>query len=105
MNMISRGLVAAITLGLPAAQPAFANTRAAAPQIGERVVYADLDLTSNTGAAELLRRVRKAAVSACDSQGRGPSLEDQDRFDACRRTAVARALADLDARTVAMARR
>lgn len=92
MNSFSRGLAAAIALGLSAlAGPALAQVQQMA---AERLAVTDLDLSTPTGKAELEHRVRKSAASLCrrDGANTGPSLEAQDGFDRCYRKAVQDAL-------------
>ena len=61
-----------------------------------KVSYADLDLSQESGAKALLRRIKKASITAC---GGRPSrmLEEIARFEACRSKALSTAIHDVDA--------
>lgn len=81
--------VAAIVASLPAhAQQVETRTMA--------VRYSDLDLATADGAAVLRQRIERAATNVCgpfDSR----SLDDADRFAACRTNAIEAALPKADA--------
>jgi UrcA family protein len=70
------------------------------------VKYSDLDIGSRPGAQMLLRRIEAAADTAC---GGAPGIRQLDRwasFEACRRSAVARAVVAVESPMLtAMARR
>jgi UrcA family protein len=64
------------------------------------VKYGDLNIASPVGAQALLKRIDVAADIAC---GRSPDIRRLDqlaRFEACRRTAVARAVAAVGSPTL-----
>jgi len=80
--------LAALTLAAPALS--------ATPAV--RVAYADLDLTAPADAQAMLQRIRKAARQVCEN---GETTHEAVlRYDACRREAVARAVAALNAPAV-----
>lgn len=58
-----------------------------------RVPYADLDLTSDHGITELYARVRRAARQICRTQITGSRVDE--RYPACMRDTVARAVSQL----------
>lgn len=60
------------------------------------VHYQDLDLNSAAGEARLKARIAKAAAAVCGPQG-GRTLDDQERFAACRDTAIASASPQMNA--------
>ena len=65
-----------------------ASASAAPAENTTRIVrYADLDLASSQGSAELDRRIQRAAENVCPVEGR--SLADHDRTAACRAKAIA----------------
>ena len=85
-------LAAAATLS--GAVPALAQTADAVPSV--TVKYGDLNVGSRAGAQVLLQRIEAAASTAC---GGAPDTRQLDRwalFEACRRSAVARAVAAVD---------
>ena len=59
------------------------------------VPYADLDLGSGRGRAQLDRRIHAAARAACD-ESRLPSAAQQKRISECTRAALARADRDVE---------
>ena len=71
------------------------------PPPGLKVAYADLNLREPGDAPAMLQRIRRAAASICapDANGHAEILA----ADACRRQAVARAVATLDAPAVTAA--
>ena len=101
MNTLQRGRMAVIALGLLCAQPC----RAEAPKAAERVAYADLDLTSPRDAQTLLHRIRRAATAACERHRAniGQDFESIERFEACHREAVQRAVDQVGAAELAAA--
>ena len=85
-------LAAAATL--TCAAPVLAQTSDAAPSVS--VKYRDLDIGSPAGARVLLERIEAAAGTAC---GGAPDIRQLDRwasFEACRKSAVARAVDSVD---------
>lgn len=63
-----------------------------------RVSYAGLDLRTEAGGAEMLKRIRKAANRVCfQFDTRAEALADERR---CRRAAVDQAVSDLNAPVV-----
>jgi UrcA family protein len=85
-------LAAAFTLWCAA--PALAQTSDAVPSVA--VKYGDLNIASPAGAQALLKRIEAAANSAC---GGAPDIRQFDQladFEACRRSAVARAVVAVD---------
>jgi UrcA family protein len=68
------------------------SAKAESPETATRIVrYADLDLATSQGAAELDRRIQRAAEMVCPAEGR--SLADHERTAACRAKAVAESTA------------
>src|SRR5271154_1506917 len=90
-------LAAAATLAYAApvlAQTSPAQTSDAVPSISVR--FGDLNVGSPAGAKVLLRRIEAAANIAC---GGAPDIRRLDQlggFEACRRSAVARAVVAVD---------
>lgn len=87
-------LCLAAAAALSCAAPVLAQTSDPVPSV--RVKYADLDLGARAGASVLLSRIEAAARTAC---GGAPDIRQLDRvarFEACRRSAVARAVAAVD---------
>ena len=99
MKTTLASLIALAALGAVAA-PAAA---AAAEQVRlvERVSYADLDLSHEADAQRLLNRLRRAAASVCESGD--VSLARQAQARSCRQSAIAIAVAKLQAPLVARA--
>jgi UrcA family protein len=84
----------AAAAALSCATPVLAQTSDTVPSVA--VKYGDLDAGSPAGAQVLLKRIGAAANTAC---GGAPDIRDLDRwaaFEACRRSAVARAVAAVD---------
>lgn len=96
MPILQRGLAAAIALGLLAAGPTHA---------AERVSYRDLDLSTPRDAEIMAGRIRRAAVAACEAThaNLGQDFEAIERFEACRRQAIADATRRLAAPRVSTA--
>ncbi len=85
-------LAAAATLSC--AIPAHAQISDTVPSV--TVKYSDLNIGSQAGAQVLLKRIDAAASTAC---GGAPDIRQLDQlasFEACRRPAVARAVAAVD---------
>ena len=79
---------------LPCAAPVLAQTSDTGPAV--TVKYSDLNIGSRADARVLLGRLQAAAGTAC---GGAPDIRQLGRlasFDACRRSAVARAVAAVD---------
>jgi len=90
-----------ITLAVAVSLAVLASAHTAAAQqpvrVTERVIYADLDLSTAKGAQVMLRRV-KAAVARICSQTRSPVLVRSDAEVArCRSVTLQSAVASLDA--------
>ena len=85
-------LAAAATLACAA--PARAQTSDTVPSVF--VKYADLNLGSRGGAEVLLRRIDAAATTVCGGAPDLRRLNQVASFEACRRSAVARAVAAVD---------
>ena len=90
-------LAAAATLTCAApvlAQTSLAQTSDTAPSVS--VKYRDLNIGSPAGARKVLERIEAAAGTAC---GGAPDIRQLDRwasFEACRKSAVARAVVAVD---------
>ena len=85
-------LAAAATLSCAA--PALAQTSDTVPSVA--VKYSDLNIGSRSGAQVLLKRIEAAANTAC---GGAPDIRQLDQwasFEACRKSAVARAVVAVD---------
>jgi len=91
--------LAAMAISLAVVTPAVAN--AAAPEtVGKtvRVSYADLDLNQPQAAAVMLKRLDRAAMSACGaSPFSAKAVRDDVRSSACYRTALDQAVAQVGA--------
>lgn len=84
----------AATAMLSFAAPVLAQTTDTVPSVS--VKYGDLNLGSRAGAQVLLKRIETAANTVC---GGAPDIRQLDQlasFDACRRSAVARAVVAVD---------
>ena len=82
-------ITAAASFASPA-RAADADTRSAV------VHYKDLDLTTDAGEAKLKARVAKVAERVCGRMD-GRSLDDRERFNTCRDTAIASASPQMNA--------
>ena len=80
-------------------------TTVATKVVRQKVVsYADLDLKKEAGAQTLLRRIKFAARRVCETDEVGMiSLEIVRRQQKCADDATARAVADVDSRTISLA--
>lgn len=90
------GATLAATTAAIAALPALAEP-ASVPTVS--VAYGDLKLTSPADAAVMLQRIRRAGTAACQ-KGRfmvGSDIATIERFEACRRAAVSKAVRVLNA--------
>ena len=76
------------------AQTSLAQTSDTVP--GATVKYGDLNVGSPAGAHVLLRRIEAAATTACGGAPDIRQLNQLASFEACRRFAVARAVAAVD---------
>ena len=87
-------LCLAAAAALSCAAPALAQTSDTVPSVS--VKYSDANIGSPAGAQVLLKRIEAAANTAC---GGAPDIRQLDRwasFEACRTSAVARAVAAID---------
>lgn len=88
---------------LSCAAPVFAQTLDTAPSVS--VKYGDLNLGSRAGAQVLLKRIEAAANTVCGGAPDTRQLDQLARFQACRRSAFARAVVAVDSPSLtAMAR-
>jgi len=85
-------LAAAATLSC--ATPVAAQTSDTVPSVS--VKYGDLDIGSPAGAQLLLKRIRAAANTACGGAPDIRQLKQLATFEACRRSAAARAVTVID---------
>jgi UrcA family protein len=85
-------LAAAATLSCAA--PVVAQTSDAVPRV--LVKYGDLNIGSPAGAQALLERIEAAANTACGGAPDIRQLNQLASFEACRRSAVAGAVAAID---------
>ena len=81
-------LAAAATM--PCAAPVLAQTSDTVPSVS--VKYGDLNIGSPAGARLLLKRIEAAANTACGGAPDIRQLNQWASFEACRRSAVARAV-------------
>lgn len=84
-------LASAVVLGL-ALNVAYADE---APK-SLTVQFADLDLSTDAGAATLFNRIRGAAISVCSVHRGGTTLLDKTRHAACVEFALSNAVARVD---------
>jgi UrcA family protein len=87
------GLAAAATLSCAApvlAQTSLAQTSDPVPSVSVR--YGDLNIGSPAGARSLLKRIEAAAKTACGGAPDIRQLGQLVSFEACRRSALARAV-------------
>ena len=87
-------LCLAAAAALSCAIPAFAQISDTVP--GVSVKYGDLNIGSPVGAQVLLKRIDTAANTACGGAPDIRQLNQLASFEACRRFAVARAVAAVD---------
>jgi UrcA family protein len=85
-------LAAAATLSCAA--PVLAQTSDSVPSVS--VKYGDLNIGSPAGAQMLLKRIEAAANTACGGAPDIRQLNQWTSFEACRRSAVARAVVAVD---------
>lgn len=85
-------LAAAATLSCGA--PVLAQISDTVPSVTVR--FSDLNLGSRAGAQVLLKRIDSAANTACGGQPDIRQLDQLASFEACRRSALARAVAAVD---------
>jgi UrcA family protein len=87
-------LCLAAAASLSCAAPVLAQTLDTVPSV--TVKFADLNIGSRAGAWVLLKRIEAAANTACGGAPDIRLLDQLARFEACRRSAVARAVAAVD---------
>ena len=85
-------LAAAATLAYAA--PALAQIADTVPSVS--VKYGDLNIGSRAGAQVLLKRIEAAANTVCGGEPDIRQLDQLASFEACRRSAIARAVAAAD---------
>jgi UrcA family protein len=85
-------LAAAATLSCAA--PVLAQTSDTVPSVS--VKYGNLNLGSPAGAQLLLKRIEAAASTVCGGSPDIRQLDQWTSFEACRRSAVARAVVTVD---------
>ena len=93
---MSRSVVTAVAVVVGLAGGAV-NANAQTPDQERHVSYSDLDLNDNSDARRMLRRIERAARSACDDRG-ARHMRAVERADAraCVNTATEQAVASLD---------
>ena len=69
----------------------------------EVVSYADLNIANEADAAILLQRVKAAARRVCIRSGALVALDSYDPLQRCTNDATARAMADVNARSITVA--
>ena len=93
--VLCRAAAATLACAAPVlAQSSLAQTSDTVPSVA--VKYGDLDLGSPAGARVLFRRIEAAAKTACGGAPDIRQLDQLARFEACRRSAVARAVVAVD---------
>jgi UrcA family protein len=77
------------------------------PDVRQQVVsFADLNLENSADAEILLGRIKSAARLVCGLRNSGPlPIDFRSRQQNCAKDAAARAIADVDARTIVVAAR
>lgn len=103
--MKTTALVTTLLIGCLAATAQATTTRTATAETRQAVVsYADLDLETQSGAKTLLRRITFAARRVCGVYSGGLiAIEFRAQLHRCAEQATARAVADVDARTIVVA--
>lgn len=102
--MKTTALVTTLLIGCLAAS-AHATTTANTAKVRQQVVsFADLNLETEAGAKTLVRRIKFAARRVCGVGELGLiAIEFRAQLHRCAEQATARAIADVDARTVVIA--
>jgi UrcA family protein len=102
--MKTTALVTTLLIGCLAAT-AQASTPATTQKVRQQVVsFADLNLETEAGANMLLRRIKFAARRVCGVNEAGLlAIEFRAELHSCAKQATARAVADIDARTIVVA--
>jgi UrcA family protein len=103
--MKTTALVTTLLIGCLAATAQATTTRTATTETRQTVVsYADLNLESEAGAQTLLRRIKFAARRVCGVNDIGVlAIEFRAQLHRCAEQATARAVADVDGRTIVVA--
>jgi len=83
-----------ILFAATAALAVVASPAAAQERYEVRIVYGDLDLSTQAGADRMLQRIGAAARDVCDTNGLTTALRQQERV--CANEFTRRALAELD---------
>ena len=104
--MKNTALVTTLLIGCLAAS-AHATTTATTAQVRQEVVsYDDLNLQTESGAKTLVRRIKFAARRVCGVNDGGlMAIEFRAERHRCAEQATARAVADVDARSIVVAAR
>ena len=93
--VLSLAAAAALSWAAPVlAQTSLAQTSDTVPSVA--VKYGDLDVGSTAGAQRLLKRIDAAANTACGGAPDSRLLHQWASFEACRSSAVARAVVAVD---------
>lgn len=103
--MKTLALVTTLLIGSLAASANATTTTASTENVRRAVVsFADLDLETQAGATTLLRRITFAARRVCGVYDGGlMAIEFRAQLHRCAEQATARAVADVDARTIVVA--
>jgi UrcA family protein len=103
--MKTTALVTTLLIGCLAATAQATTTQTATTETRQAVVsFADLDLDTQDGAKTLLRRIKVAARRVCGVYDIGLlPVEFRAQMHRCAEQATARAVADVDARTMVVA--
>jgi UrcA family protein len=103
--MKTTALVTTLLIGFLAVNANATTQSDATPKMRQAVVsYADLDLETEAGSKTLVRRIKSAARRVCGVLDAGLiAIEFRAQLHRCAEQATARAVADVDARTVVVA--
>jgi UrcA family protein len=102
--MKTTALVTTLLIGCLAATAQATTTATPAQAKQEVVSYADLNLETESGAKTLLRRIKFAARRVCGVHEAGLiAIEFRAQLHRCAEQATARAVADVDARSIVVA--
>ena len=103
--MKTTALVTTLLIGCLAATAHATTTTATTKNVRQAVVsYADLNLETESGAKTLVRRIKFAARRVCGVNDAGlMAIEFRAQLHRCAEQATARAISDVDARTIVVA--
>jgi UrcA family protein len=94
----ARALVPGVAIAVLLAAAASAGAKPVDPTTSVRVGFADLNINDPAGADALLKRIERAAVTACGGWLGAPLLEaPMTAYQQCREDAISRAVSRLNA--------